>query len=163
MQADILGASFQDSTDDATYLADGVLKSNWETGDAFYKFNLWKTDPATAANGTIIYVEDDHMRLQAGDNVAALSPVYFYDRGISLRAVMLEGLEFSCGNEFQGMDSTPLTTTRTMEFRFSNTEFFQTDNVVPWVSYNRDTNLAEGVAKGKYFQMRVTFNLQAVV
>lgn len=161
IQADSLGSSFVDSDVSSATQNATIKRINTNDQVRYQKFNLWKTDPATSANGTIIYVEDDHMRLQAGDNVGALSPVFFYDRGISLRHITLEGLEFSWLNEFQGMDSTPLTTTRTMEFRFSNTEFFQTDDTVPWVSYDRDTDLVEGAAEGKYFQMRVTFNLQA--
>lgn len=164
IQTNVIDPGFVDTS---TQLNGTLYQFDYNTKPSlpFYKrFDWWIQDPTTSSNGTISSDgAEENIFLDSGDNVSALSPVYLYDYGIDLHNILLTAVEFSDGGYFQGADSTPADVARTIEVRVSDTPFLQTDTSPAWVSYERDTDLAQGTLVGKYFQMRVTFNLQATL
>ncbi len=123
------------------------------------KFSAWCLDPSGPA-GTLSFADDDAITLVEGDGVRALSPVYYYGMGLSLTRVKLAAVEFGYGGFNQVIDSTPADSTRTLEYRVSDTPFTQTELSPAWNTATRNVDVSP--ITGRYFQFRITFNLEAM-
>ena len=78
-----------------------------------------------------------------------------------MRKIVLHALEYVEGTLAQVLDSTPETTTRTIQMRLSNTPFTQTGVGPEWVTLARNSDIT-GVV-GKYVQYRIFFALGAAM
>jgi hypothetical protein len=123
------------------------------------KFSVWCIDP-TGPAGQLSFIDNEAITLVRGDGVRALSPVFFYGRGISMTRIKTAALEFAFGGFNQVIDSTPGDSVRTLEYRISDTAFTQTSTGLPWQTLERDADYTPIV--GKYLQFRVTFNIEAL-
>lgn len=122
-------------------------------------FSGWVVDP-TGPVGTVIKTDDYGITLVTGDGVRCLSPVLHYGMGLSLTRILMTATEFGFGGFNQVIDSTPADATRTLEYRVSDTPFTQTELSPAWNTVTRNADF--GPVAGKYFQFRVTFNLEAM-
>jgi len=121
-------------------------------------FSGWVVDP-TGPVGTVTKTDDYGITLATGDGVRCLSPVLHYGMGLSLTRILMTATEFGFGGFNQVIDSTPADSTRTLEYRVSDTPFTQTELSPAWNTATR--NVEVPAIRGKYFQFRITFNLEA--
>lgn len=124
----------------------------------------WLKDPTT--DGTLEISDTGGVGIkliEMVDNVVSvLSPVYFYNYGFELKGVGLNAVEFdTLPALFQGITATPLEVTRRVEYRYSDTEFFQDEAVLAWNLMDRKT-LTTAVT-GKYLQFKYTFTLEGAL
>lgn len=122
-------------------------------------FSGWVVDP-TGPVGAVTKTDDYGITLTAGDGVRCLSPVLHYGMGLSLTRILMTATEFGFGGLNQVIDSTPADATRTLEYRVSDTPFTQTELSPAWNTVTR--NVEVPAIRGKYFQFRITFNLEAM-
>ena len=122
-------------------------------------FSGWVVDP-TGPVGTVTKTDDYGITLATGDGVRCLSPVLHYGMGLSLTRILMTATEFGFGGLNQVIDSTPADATRTLEYRVSDTPFTQTELSPAWNTVTRNVDIP--AVRGKYFQFRITFNLEAM-
>jgi hypothetical protein len=144
----------------------------WRAVNGVYynRFSEWLRDPSgPTAEFTIINcvgadVLPASVRLSTTDateGARILGPVMHYPTSITLTQIVLQGQEFALEGSRQVFDSTPNTSERTVEIRFSDTPFTQTAASPVWVTVERDVDV--GPYTAKYLQYRITFSLGAVI
>lgn len=119
----------------------------------------WIADPATSGNGTLVITDNAGIQLSSGDNVAALSPVMKFSLGLNLVGLQLQAVEAPP----QVLDSNPSDPVRTIQYRYADYPFTQTQTTQAptWQEYTRNTSLS-GITC-KYLQIRVVFQMAAAV
>lgn len=106
-------------------------------------------------SGGVSAITTSYINIQSGGSCRALSPVQEFQSAMSFDVKYVDALEVtdSPGSN-QVADSTPLTTTRTIEYRSSETTAFgQTDASPEWVVIDRD---GLDIIYAKYLQFRIT-------
>jgi hypothetical protein len=119
----------------------------------------WIKDPTTP--GTLD-LSNSTISVTGGDGVGLLSPVYYFNYGVTLKGVGINITELTDGGTAQTIDSDPLNNTRKIEYRVSDTAFLQTDTESPaWTLLERKK--LDYSIQGKYIQFRLVFQLNAAI
>jgi hypothetical protein len=117
----------------------------------------WLQD-STFGDGVLqLHTEQKQIILISGTTARVLSPVYRFSDACSLNQFNLSLTEDTSGGAGANkvIDSTPGDSTRTIEYRISDTPFNQKDASPDWIVQNRASTLSN--VHGRYLQFRITF------
>lgn len=129
------------------------LNSGNYSFDPLFTSNGW-IDDASYLDGRPTIAEDA-ITILSGDSCRVLSPVFNYPDKLRSSLIYVKATEDESGGpgHNQVVDSTPLTIDRTIEVRYSDTAFLQTDPTPEWITISRGVC---DTIEGKYVQFRVT-------
>lgn len=150
------GNTFEHSTDAEVSRSD--LDPETPVSLAPFETNGWIQDTSMTGTVSISDVYGNGMRHNSSADAAAIGPVWDFGASVTLKGVGLSLFEpeVATPGDNEVVDSTPLTTTRTIQYRISNTSFLQTDALPAWVDQDRSTYVN---ASGRYLQLRLVFTM----
>ena len=134
--------------------------NNYSYDPRVVDMRTWISDP-TFVLGTAA-ITQNYISIQSGTACRVLSDVMFYPNGIKFSSnyTACTELTTNISGEKHVVDSTPLDSNRTIEFRASDTQFQQTDVSPAWVTVARGA--LHNTIEGKYVQARVTLTTTGV-
>lgn len=137
--------------------ANTIYRTNPPALRAPFLTDGWISD--TSMSGGTLDISDSYgagIHHTSVADAAALSPVYDYGKIITIKSIGLSLFEPATNlpGENEVVDSTPLDTTRTVQYRVSDTSFVQSDVLPAWGDQERDSVTA---LVGRYFQLRLVF------